>query len=110
MRRGGSLEISPAQEEPDLVKSWCPDVATEIDPMALKRQSYRGTGSDIPSHARAYLVSNPVFLSRRLYGRADVAIPGIPPAACLRAPAGDVGIDEAITNTGDRIGSEGPVE
>src|SRR6188768_3134584 len=71
----------------------------QVDPVLLYRQSQRGGAREVPAHSQAGLVNELIHAMGGLDRGADLAVPGIPPAACGWPAIWNIGIDEGIAET-----------
>jgi hypothetical protein len=78
--------------------------------MLLVREAHGITRIQVPAQTESRVVRELFGGGRALVGRADLAVPGIPPAADLRRTVGNVGVDEGVADSAGDIWSEWPVD
>src|SRR4051794_4711607 len=86
--------ITPGESDLQLIEARRARRLAEIRPDLVVREARRSVLAEVPPHASAELISECVGGLGRLIGRADLAIPRVPPASDLDLPAGNVRIDE----------------
>src|SRR6185503_17438692 len=69
-----------------------------VDPALVVAEAHRPDVVDVPAHTDAGAVHERVGGAGVLPGSANVAVPGVPPAAAHRRAVRDVGINEGVTD------------